>query len=127
MSAQRIVVLPPQRLGILVVGADAAHELAVQVRDRGEDAAAGDVALSVGEPVLDLVEPGRVGRYVVDPDLWVLAQELVDEVGLGAADFVADDVDLALRRLAGDESPRVRWRPSGLSQAGMAASLASCL
>jgi hypothetical protein len=44
---------------------DVAHELAGQVRNRGEDAAGNDIALDLGKPVFDLVEPGGVGRSVV--------------------------------------------------------------
>lgn len=57
-SARRIVELPLDGLGVLVVFTDVAHQLFVQVFHRGEDAAADHVALDAAEPVLHLVEPG---------------------------------------------------------------------
>ena len=42
------------------------HQLAGQVLNRGEDPAGNNIALDLGEPVFDLVEPGRVGRRVVE-------------------------------------------------------------
>ena len=45
---------------------DVAHELAGQVLDRGEDPAGNHIAFDRGEPVFDLVEPGGVGRSVVE-------------------------------------------------------------
>jgi len=44
------------------------HELSVQIGDGGEDAKSDDVALDLGEPQFDLVEPGRVSRREVQPD-----------------------------------------------------------
>ena len=44
------------------------HELSVQIGDGGEDAKSDDVALDLGEPQFDLVEPGRVSRRKVQPD-----------------------------------------------------------
>lgn len=54
-------VFPIDRLGSLGIGVDVAAELAGQVGGGGEDAACYDVTLHLGEPQLDLVEPGRVG------------------------------------------------------------------
>jgi len=75
---------------------DVPHELLVEVFGRGEDAAADNVALDAGEPVLHLVEPRRVGWRVADLDATMLGQERFDELGLVTADVVADDVDLAM-------------------------------
>ena len=75
VSTVRVVVLPLDRLGALVVLADVAHELLVQVLDGGEDAAADHVSLDAGEPVLDLIEPGRVGWCEVNLDVVVFGQE----------------------------------------------------
>lgn len=102
VSALGIVVLPLQRLRGLVVLTDVAHELLVQVLERGENAAADDVALDAREPVLDLVEPRRVGGRVVNPHVRVFGQEGLDQLGLVAADVIADDVDLAALRLSAD-------------------------
>ena len=82
---------------MLVVLPDVAHELFVEVFGRGEDASCDHVALDACEPVLDLVEPRRVRRRVVDLDAAMLGQERFNEVGLVTADVVADDVDLQAR------------------------------
>jgi hypothetical protein len=55
--------------GVFVVVADVAHEFSLQVWHRGEHAASDDVALDLGEPQLDLVEPGGVGRSEVQVNL----------------------------------------------------------
>src|SRR2546430_5125724 len=64
MSA-RIGLLPLHRSRGLVVLADVAHELSLQIEDGGEDAAGDHVALDLAEPQLHLVEPGGVGRSEV--------------------------------------------------------------
>jgi hypothetical protein len=43
--------------GGFVVLADVAHELLFEVFDRGKDAAGNDIALNLGEPDFDLIEP----------------------------------------------------------------------
>ena len=48
--------------------ADVAHQFSPQVGDGGEDAACDDVTFDLGEPQLDLVEPGRVSRREVQVD-----------------------------------------------------------
>ena len=55
---------------------DVTHELARQVLDRSEDAAGDDVALDFGEPKLDLIEPGGVGRSEVQSSIRMLVREL---------------------------------------------------
>lgn len=63
-----IGVAPLERLTGLVVGPDVLHQLASEIRGRGEDPAGDHVALDLREPELDLVEPRTVGRRVVDLD-----------------------------------------------------------
>lgn len=57
-----IKVLPLHGLGGLVVLTDIAHELPLEIRDRGEHATGDDIALDPGKPPLDRVEPGGVCR-----------------------------------------------------------------
>jgi hypothetical protein len=46
-----------------MVGADRAHDFAIEIFDRRKDAAGDDVALDFGEPDFDLVKPrGVSGR-----------------------------------------------------------------
>ena len=47
--------------GIGGIGIDVAAELTGQIRDGSEYAAGDDLALDLGEPEFNLVEPGRVG------------------------------------------------------------------
>ena len=89
--------------GVFVVLADVSHELLVEVFDGREDAAGDDIALNASEPVLDLVQPGRVRRRVVHVDALVLCQEGLHERRLVAAHVVADDVDFAPGTLGGDD------------------------
>ena len=51
---------PSKRSGSLIVGFDVAHEFATQVGHGCEEAAGDDVALDLGEPVFELVEPGTI-------------------------------------------------------------------
>ena len=46
--------------GMLIVLADIAHQIAPEILDRGQDAAGNDVALDLGEPEFDLMEPRRI-------------------------------------------------------------------
>src|ERR1035437_8585539 len=59
-TAGGVGVFPLDGPSIGGVGVDGASEFASQVGDRGEDAARNDLAFDLGEPDLDLVEPGRV-------------------------------------------------------------------
>src|SRR6218665_991969 len=57
-----VEVLPLHELGLLVVLADVAHGLSLEIGYRGEYAASDHVALDLGEPQFNLVEPCRLGR-----------------------------------------------------------------
>src|SRR5215831_8252718 len=69
----------------------------------GEDAACDDVTLDLGEPQLDLVEPGRVSRREVQVDRGVATQELGDLRGLVRRQVVSDHMDFLGRRLIDDD------------------------
>jgi len=81
---------------------DVAHELAGQVRNRGEDAAGNDIALDLGKPVFDLVEPGGVGRSVVKMHFGVSREELLNPLGLVGREVVGNKMNLLAARLIGD-------------------------
>jgi hypothetical protein len=55
--------------GSLVVVTDVLHEFSSQLGDGSERAARDDITLDLAEPLLDLVEPRRVGRSEVQVDL----------------------------------------------------------
>src|SRR5688500_13501547 len=82
---------------------DVAHDLATEIGGRGEDAAADEVALDLGEPDLDLVEPGAVGRRVVDLDGGMFVEPLLHGFGLMSGEVVADHMDLSLPGLGGND------------------------
>ena len=69
---------PLHRLRQIVVLADIAHEFPLQIGHRGEHAAGDDIALDLGEPELDLVEPGRIGRGVMQMHVRMSGQEILD-------------------------------------------------
>src|SRR6202035_1806252 len=77
-AAGGVSVLPLDGASIGGVGVDVAAEFASQVGNRGEDAARDDLAFDLGEPDLDLVEPGRIGGGEVKPDSGMLLQEVPD-------------------------------------------------
>ena len=56
------------------------------------------IALDLGEPQFDLVEPGRVRWGEVQMNVGVLSQELVDALGLVRREVVGDDVDVLSAR-----------------------------
>ena len=55
-------------------------EFSRQVGNRGEDAARDDLAFDLGEPDLDLVEPGRVSGREVKLDSRMLLEELANRL-----------------------------------------------
>src|SRR5206468_4180932 len=62
-----------------------------------------DVALDLGKPVFDLVEPGRVSRRVVQMDLGVAGKELFHPAGLMGREIVGNKMNLLATRLVGDQ------------------------
>ena len=57
-----VFVSPLEGESCFVVMADIAHDLSVEVGLGFEDAACNEVSLDLGEPDLDLIEPGGIGR-----------------------------------------------------------------
>jgi len=103
-----IAVGPLDRLGATVVVSDVSSNLAREVRNGREDSTCDDIALDLGEPQFNLVEPGRVRRREVNVDLGTVIEEVADALGLMGREIVDDDVDLAPRRLAGDDVTKNR-------------------
>jgi hypothetical protein len=96
-----VTIGPLERCGVGIVGTDVAHDLAFEIVSRGEDAASDQVTLDLREPDFDLIEPGRVGRCVVDRDLWMLGQKRDDTLGLMSRKVVHDDMNFLVGRLGG--------------------------
>ena len=59
---------------------DLAFKFTGQLLDRGEDSAGNDIALDLGEPVFYLIEPGGVGRGVMEMNFGVSREELSQPV-----------------------------------------------
>jgi len=98
-----VAVSPLDRLGRAIVVTDVAHELAGQVLDRGEDSAGNHIAFDPGEPVFYLIEPGGVGRRVVQMYFRVSREELFNPLSLMGRQIVRNDVNLLAARLIGDQ------------------------
>lgn len=94
---------PLDGFGLAVVEADVAHDSFREILDRGEDAAVNEVAFDLGEPELDLIEPGGVGGREVERDRRMVVEELLDSLGLVCGEVVENDVDFLVGRLTGDE------------------------
>jgi hypothetical protein len=87
----------------LVVGPDVLHQLAAQLARGGEDAPGNAVPLDLGKPKLHLVEPGAIGRGVVNGDPGVRRQPVPDRLRLVSGEIVADQVDRPAPRLGADD------------------------
>ena len=101
-AAGGVRVFPLDGPSIGGVGIDVASEFASQVGNRGEDAACDDLAFDLGEPDLDLVEPGRVRGREVKPDSRMLLEEIADRLSFVRGEIVEDDVNLLPRRAQGE-------------------------
>src|SRR6516164_2707369 len=86
-----------------IVGTDVAHNFAIEIFDRTEDAAGDEVSLDFGEPDFDLVEPGGVSGRVMNTHLGVTSEKITDRLGLMGAQVITDDVEGLLLGLASHE------------------------
>ena len=82
---------------------DVAHELAGQIADRGENAPGNQVAFDLGEPHFHLVQPGRVGRGKVEPDLRMIGQKGFHSLCFVSREIVHNYMDSAPGRLTGHQ------------------------
>lgn len=83
--------------------ADVAHEFLLEVFDRREDASRDDIALDLGEPELDLVQPRRVGRREMQAHRRMGLQKFGDPRGLVRREIVRNHMDLHALGLIGHE------------------------
>ena len=98
-----ITVGPLDWFGGAIVVTDIAFKFARQVLDRSEDSAGDNIALNPGEPVFHLIEPGRVGRGVVEMDSGVSREKLLNPLGLVGREVIGNEMDLLAARLIGDD------------------------
>ena len=75
-STLGVAIAPLERLGLGVVVADVAHDLAFKVSLGGEDPSDDQVALDLGEPGFDLVEPRGISRNVVEVHVGMVREDL---------------------------------------------------
>ncbi len=80
-----------------------AHQFLLKVFDRREDPSSDDIALNLGEPELDLVQPGRVRRRKMQTHRRVRLQKLGHPLGLVRREIVRNHMDLLARGLMGHE------------------------
>src|ERR1700719_276 len=97
---------PAEGCGGFVVLPDVTDQLSGEVGGRSEDSPSDDIALDFGKPDLDLIEPTRIGRGVMDPYGGIGLEELENILGFMCAQVVGDDVNLSALRLAGDDLVR---------------------
>jgi hypothetical protein len=79
-SALGVAIDPFERLGLGVVVADVAHDLAFKVGLGGEDPSGDQVALDLGEPDFDLVEPRGISRSLVEVHVGMVREELCNSL-----------------------------------------------
>src|SRR5258707_10739657 len=79
----------------LVVVADVTHELASEILYGGEDTSGNNVALDLGKPNLDLIEPAGIGRSVMDPNGRVSLKEFKNFLSFVCTQVIGNHVDLA--------------------------------
>lgn len=82
---------------------DVSHQLASQIRDRGEDAAGDHIALDLGEPEFDLVQPEGIRRCVVEVGPRMRRQDVRTFCVLCAESIVNDHMDRTATRLRVDD------------------------
>ena len=118
-------ILPLHGARGLVVVADIAHELSLQIGDRGEHAAGDHVALDSAEPQFHLIEPGGIGRSEVQLHVRMLGEERLDLVSLVRREIVRDHVDLlAARLIEHDVGEKGHELGRGMAGGGLAQHLA---
>src|SRR5260370_24057191 len=93
---------PSEWHGAGVVTVDEGIDVTPELVNVGEACAGEGVTLENGEPDLDLVEPGAVGRREVEADVGMTGQPAIT-LGLVGRQVVEDDVDF-LAAIVGDDA-----------------------
>src|SRR5260370_4033172 len=88
-----VLVDPTDRCRGLVVFADVTHELASEILYGGEDTSRNKVALNLGKPNLDLIEPAGIGRGVMDANGRISLKEFKNFLGFVGTQVVGNHVD----------------------------------
>ena len=116
---------PADRFRRLVVVPDVATNLPREIGDGREDAPRKQIALDLGEPQFDLVEPRRIRRREVKVHVRMLDQDGTDRLGLVRRQVVRDHGNLTSLRLRGhDVAEEFDKRGVGVPRHGLAEHLA---
>lgn len=109
----------------LVVVADVTHELASEILYGGEDTSRNNVALNLGKPNLDLIEPAGIGRGVMDANGRISLKEFKNFLGFVGTQVVGNHVDFATCWLTTyDLRKEVDELATGMAHAGFGQHLA---
>ena len=90
-----VLVDPTDRCRGLIVVADVTHELASEILYGGEDTSRNNVALNLGKPNLDLIEPAGIGRGVMDANGRISLKEFKNFLGFVGTQVIGNHVDFA--------------------------------
>ena len=96
---RRIAITPADRFRRFVVVPDIPADFASEVGDGGEDAAREQVALDLGKPEFDLIQPRRIRRREMQVHARMSVEEGLHAPGLVRREVVDNHVDLASTRL----------------------------
>jgi hypothetical protein len=92
---EAILVYPTDRCRAVLVFSDVADEFSLKAINGSEDALRNNVAMNLGEPSLDLIDPLKIARRVMHPNGGVISEKLEDFRCLIRTGVVDHDVDLA--------------------------------
>src|SRR5437879_4859166 len=81
-------------LSVRWVGVDIAAKLAGQILHAGKDSAGDHVALDLGKPDLDLIQPPRIRRREVEMYVRMRRHKIANHLTLVRRQIVQNDVDL---------------------------------
>src|SRR5579872_362944 len=90
----RVGISPADRACAIGVSTNVFHKLAAKIGHGSEDTASNHIALDLGKPDLDLIQPRRVGRSEVKAHLRMIRQKLLDRVCLMRRQVVENNVNL---------------------------------
>ena len=97
-----ISISPFEGAGGFVVVTNVFHDFAREISFRGEDAPGDEVALNLGKPELNLIEPGTVGGGVMESQVGMNGQKLMDPGAFMRGEIIDNDMDRLTQWLGGN-------------------------
>src|SRR5712691_7241072 len=98
-----VAITPADRFRRFVVMPNVSSNLAREIGDGGKDATRQKIALDLGKPEFDLVQPGGVRWRKVNPHVGMLDQKRPHRLRFMGREVVRDHMDLSALRLAVDD------------------------